>query len=77
MRRFVDPLKIGPGHYVVLVDGVVGDALRVTLNDGVLSVWGLSYWRRSLGYRTLGISLQRYLDEHPTAKFIRSEDLSR
>ena len=38
---------------------------KVTLNNGVLIVWGFSIWKNSPGYRTYGIPFRELLDRHP------------
>lgn len=38
---------------------------KVTLNDGVLNVWGFSIWKNRPDYRTYGIPFRELLERHP------------
>lgn len=38
---------------------------KVTMNSGVLNVWGFSIWKNKADYRTYGIPLRDLLERHP------------
>lgn len=62
-RKTVVPSKIGPGHYMAFGSdlGSVGFFKVSAHPQEGLVVWGLSRWRGSVAYRTLGISLAQWL----------------
>lgn len=43
--------------------------LMVRLNAGALTVWGYSEWKRSPGFRTLGIRLEEFMAAHDGCQF--------
>lgn len=47
---------------------------KVRLNEGVPTIWGFSIWRRSPGFRTLGIKLKTWVEREDTPRFYLSQE---
>lgn len=66
-NKTVRPELIGPGFYVAFGSdlGMVGFFKVVDHPIYGLTVWGLSRWRGSIAYRTLGLKLKEWLEVQP------------
>ncbi len=47
---------------------------KVRLNDGVATIWGFSIWRRTPGFRTLGIKLKTWVERETDPRFYLSQE---
>ena len=65
------PLWVIFGH----VNEACPRVICVLVSDGAPTVWGYSIWKRSPGFRTLGISLDSFIERHRDCIFFaRKED---
>ena len=65
------PLWVIYGH----VNDACARVICVLVSAGAPSVWGYSVWKRSPGFRTLGISLDSFIERHRDCIFYaRKED---
>lgn len=58
----------GPGSFPSLL------CCKVRLNEGVPTIWGFSIWRRSPGFRTLGIHLETWVEREDNPRFYLSQE---
>lgn len=47
---------------------------KVRLNEGVPTIWGFSLWRRTPGFRTLGIKLKTWVERETDPRFYLSQE---
>lgn len=47
---------------------------KVRLNDGVPTIWGFSIWRRTPGFRTLGIKLKTWVEQETDPRFYLTQE---
>lgn len=47
---------------------------RVRAQNGMLVIWGFSVYRRSPGFRTLGMDVQEFLSRHTLKEFYDDQD---
>jgi hypothetical protein len=75
-RRRVKKEEIGPGYYLAFNSdhGLTFHFKVVDHPTEGLCAWGLSMYRRSIGYRTLGMKLPEWLARPDNSKIVIYED---